>query len=284
MLDVHVIDSERPGPVFLVLGAIHGNEKCGSHAIARAVMEIRSGIFRIKAGKLVCVPICNPAAYQRNQRYVETNLNRVIKRHKSPFRYEDKLANAVVALIDQCDVMLDLHSYSSGKRPFLFLDNDTKEQADFARALNIPYWVTGWNDLYQDQPVLWSGDTTTYALSKPGRMGLLVECGLHEDPQSAVVAYNSLRAALAYYKLTDPYDMPRAEPPTVTRMKAMVVKKKEGLFLKDWQHLDPVTKGMPILRYDDGEIYFSPIDGVIMLPAKRTPVGEEWVYFGEEVA
>lgn len=285
MLDVHVIDSEKPGPVFLVLGAIHGNEKCGTHAIARAVMEIRSGIFKLKKGKLVCAPICNPAAYQQDKRYIETNLNRVITKQKKPRLYEEKLALAVTALIDQADVMLDLHSYSSGKRPFLFIDNDTKEQHEFAAALRIPYWVTGWNALYEGQHhTLWSGDTTTYALSKKGRMGLLVECGMHDDPQSAVVGYNCIRAALAYYEMTDPYRMPRIEPPTVSRMKAMLVKEKEGRFLKDWQHLDPVSKGMPILRYDDGEIYSSPVDGVIMMPCKSTPIGEEWVYFGEEVA
>ena len=63
-------------------------------------------------------------------------------------------------------------------------------------------------------------------------------------------------------------------------MTNMLVKEKEGKFLKDWQHLDPVSQGMPILRYDDGKLYFAPIDGVIILPGKKTKIGEEWVYFG----
>ncbi len=281
MLDTLVFDTQKPGPTLLVFGAIHGNEKCGTHAIARTVIELRSGIFGLKCGKLVMVPICNPEAYKRDVRYVEANLNRVIKTHAKARKYEHTLANELTALIDSCDVLLDLHSYSSGRRPFLFLDNDTQEQKDFAAALNIPYWVTGWNDMYADQPDLLQGDTTTYAFSK-GKMALLIECGLHEDPQSAVVGYKSLRATLAYHGMAEPFEIARGEPPTITRMKAMLVKNREGKFLKDWQHLDPVTKGMPILRFEDGVIYQSPVDGVILLPGKKARVGEEWVYFGVE--
>jgi len=244
-------------------------------------MELRSGIFKLNRGKLFCAPICNPEAYRRDVRYLEVNLNRVIEKHVKPGKYEENLANEIATLIDQADVLLDLHSYSSGKHPFLFLDNDTEEQREFAAALNIPYWVTGWNDLYQDKKHLLQGDTASYAFSK-GKTALLLECGMHENLQSAVVGYQSLRAALAYYGMTDPYEIVPAAPRTVYRMKALLVKEKEGKFLRDWQHLDLVTKGMPILRYDDGEIYFSPVDGVIMLPGKKTRIGEEWVYFGAE--
>ncbi len=281
MLDTLVFDTQKPGPALLVFGAIHGNEKCGTHAIARTAIELRSGIFGLKKGKLVMVPICNPEAYKRDVRYVEANLNRVIKAHAKIHKYEYALANELIALIDNCDVLLDLHSYSSGRRPFLFLDNDTQEQKDFAAALNIPYWVTGWNDMYADKPELLQGDTTTYAFAQK-KMALLIECGLHEDPQSAVVGYKSLRAALSHHGMAEPYETTRGEPPTVTRMKAMLVKDREGKFLKDWQHLDPVKKGMPILRYDDGHIYHAPVDGVILLPGKKARLGEEWVYFGTE--
>lgn len=281
MLETLVFDTQKPSPTLLVFGAIHGNEKCGTHAIARAAVELRCGIFGLKRGRLVMVPICNPEAYKRDIRYVDVNLNRVIKPHPKILRYEHGPANDVVALIDQCDVLLDLHSYSSGRRPFLFLDNDTQEQKDFAAALNIPYWVTGWNEMYENEKDLLQGDTTTYAFSK-GKMALLVECGLHEDPQSAVVGYKSLRAALAYHGMAEPFEKAYSEPPTITRMKAMLVKNREGKFLKDWQHLDPVTKGMPILRFEDGMIYQSPVDGVILLPGKKARIGEEWVYFGVE--
>ena len=210
MLDTLVFDTQKPGPTLLVFGGVHGNEKCGTHAIARTVIELRSGIFGLKRGKLIMVPICNPEAYKRDIRYVETNLNRVIKKHPKILRYEHGLANELVTLIDSCDVLLDLHSYSSGRRPFLFLDNDTQEQKEFAAALNIPYWVTGWNEMYENEKDLLQGDTTTYAFSK-GKMALLIECGLHEDPQSAIIGYKSLRATLAYHDMAEPFEKARGK-------------------------------------------------------------------------
>lgn len=281
MLDTEIFEGRNRGPNLLVFGAIHGNEKCGTHAIGRAIMELRSAVFKLEKGRVIFVPICNPEAYRADARYVEVNLNRVIRKHAKVLRHEHALANELTALIDKCDVLLDLHSYSSGRRPFLFLDNDTEEQRAFAQAMNIPYWVTGWNDVYAGQQDVSQGDTTSYAFAQK-KMALLIECGLHEDPQSAVVGYKSLRAALAYYGMAEPYERSRAEPPSVMRMTDMLVKQREGRFLKDWQHLDPVSKGMPILRYDDGDIYMSPVDGVVLLPGKKTRIGEEWIYFGVE--
>lgn len=279
MLDILTFDSGKPGPTFLVLGSVHGNEKCGTHAIGRAAMELRAGIFSITAGKLVCVPICNPEAYRLNVRYVDANLNRVVKKHDTPVKYEEKIANELVKVIDACDVMLDLHSYTSGVRPFLFIEFDTPEEKAFAAAMHIPYWVTGWGALYADKKDLWQGDTCTYAFEQ-GKLPLLIECGQHDDPAAAHVGYRSLRAALAHFKLTDSYDAPYAPAPQINKLQSVVIKKKEGRLLKPWQHLDPVSKGTPILEYEDGEVVTSPVDGVVIMPGPKVKIGEEWIYFG----
>ena len=34
-----------------------------------------------------------------------------------------------------------------------------------------------------------------------------------------------------------------------------------------------------LLQYDDGEIYASPIDGVVVMPVQKSKVGEEWIFF-----
>jgi predicted deacylase len=279
MLDVLTFDSGKPGPVLLVLGSVHGNEKCGTHAIGRAVMELRSGVLSLDRGKLVFVPICNPEAYRRNERYVEANLNRVVRKRDNPTVYEHKLANELAEIIGKADFMLDLHSYTSGVRPFLFVEYDTPEERAFAAAMRIPFWVTGWNALYADQQDLWQGDTCTYAFEQ-GKLALLVECGQHDDPQAAHVGYRCIRAALAHFGLTAAFDAQETSPPQVNMLHSMHIKKKEGKLLKPWQHLDPISRGTPVLQYDDGEIILSPIDGVVIMPGAATKVGEEWIYFG----
>ena len=41
------------GPTLAVLGAIHGNERCGAEAIARLVKEIDNGAVTLKRGTMV---------------------------------------------------------------------------------------------------------------------------------------------------------------------------------------------------------------------------------------
>ncbi len=278
MLDTITFDSGKPGPTLLVLGSVHGNEKCGTQAIGRAAMELRSGIFSLDKGKLVVAPICNPEAYRRNKRYHEVNLNRVVKKHDKPSLYEHGLANELTAIIDGCDLMLDLHSYTGGVKPFLFVEYDTPDERAYAAAMRIPHWVKGWNALYHDKAELWQGDTCTYAFEK-GKLAILVECGQHDDPAAALVGYQCIRRALAHFGLAGSFDAEPAPKPDVCRLHSVHVKRGEGRLLKPWQHLDPVAKGDPVLQYDSGEILASPVDGVVVMPVEKSTIGEEWIFF-----
>lgn len=278
-LTVRTFHGAAPGRRFLTLGAIHGNEKCGTEAISRLMTELDSGIVTLAAGTLVCAPICNPEAYARDLRYVEQNLNRIIAPHAAPACAEQRRANEVVALIDQCDILLDLHSYSAGVKPFLFLDKEDASHRAYAAALGITDWVAGWNDAYASATGdLNNGDTVSYAHSK-GKIATLVECGIHTDPAGGGVGYRALRAALAHFGMTAPYPLAGASP-TISRLTSIVAKDREGDFTRDWQHLDPVKAGDVIARYTDGEEVRAPHDGVVILPGRTAALGAEWVYFG----
>ena len=39
---------QRAGPRLIVLGAVHGNETCGTHAIERVARELDSGALRLQ--------------------------------------------------------------------------------------------------------------------------------------------------------------------------------------------------------------------------------------------
>ncbi|MGH8848422.1 MAG: succinylglutamate desuccinylase, partial [Polaromonas sp.] len=39
-----------PGPRLLVLGAVHGNEVCGTHAITQILTELDSGTLAVERG------------------------------------------------------------------------------------------------------------------------------------------------------------------------------------------------------------------------------------------
>ena len=66
----------RPGPKLIVLGAVYGNETCGTEAIQRTRQEIERGVLRIESGTLTMLPIANPPAHQFERWNGDRNLNR----------------------------------------------------------------------------------------------------------------------------------------------------------------------------------------------------------------
>jgi len=68
--------STQPGVRLIVLGAVHGNETCGTRAIERAIGEIETGTLALHAGRVTWVPVANPLAYEKRRRTGDRNLNR----------------------------------------------------------------------------------------------------------------------------------------------------------------------------------------------------------------
>jgi len=77
MLSISSYSGATPGPHILILGGIHGDERCGVIALSHLKFELEQKVISLKAGRVTLVPLCNPAAYQKNQRFIKHNLNRV---------------------------------------------------------------------------------------------------------------------------------------------------------------------------------------------------------------
>ena len=225
-LAVYHFTGAAPGPHLLVLGAIHGNEVCGTAALARLKLELDLGLITLACGQLTIVPVCNPAAYLAGKRFIDANLNRIVKHWDDPHYPEQHYANQVTALIEAADIVLDLHSYSAGTIPYVFLDYPTPENTGFARALGLHHFLTGWPELYQAAPNLSEGDTIQYA-HEAGKRGVLVECGAHDDPASLAVASIVLANALAYCGMTDARHSP--EPLKTWRVEHVITCDQEEL-------------------------------------------------------
>src|SRR5258706_8321096 len=83
----------EPGPRLIVLGAVHGNETCGTVAIRRVLDDIAAGRLVIVRGAVSFVPVTNPLAYERGQRQGDRNLNRKLAPTTDPREFEDHVAN-----------------------------------------------------------------------------------------------------------------------------------------------------------------------------------------------
>jgi predicted deacylase len=79
----HSIRALQPGPRFIVLGAVHGNEIAGTRAIERVLSEIDSGSLRIVRGTVTFVPVTNPLAYRNGQRIGDRNLTQLTAQHRA---------------------------------------------------------------------------------------------------------------------------------------------------------------------------------------------------------
>lgn len=310
-LRVHQYAGLQPGPRLLILGAVHGNEICGTRALERLIAEIDSGALRIARGTLTLVPITNPLAYQLKQRQGDRNLNRNLGPKSAPADFEDHIANALCPLLDAHEVLLDLHSFHTGGQPFVMLgprDNagtlepfaHAEAEARLVAHLGVKRVVEGWLDTYalgvgrrrarhpEANPLLldaaYGVGTTEYMRSRGG-YGVTLECGQHDDPVAPEVAYRAIRQTLALLQLTD---TPLEEPPTtfeVLKLEDVIDLENSGdTFVREWQSFDPLKAGEVIGHRHDGTPVTAEADGFIVFPNPRALPGNEWFYFARNSA
>ena len=275
------------GPKFLVIGAIHGNEKCGTLACERVMNEIDNGALKILRGRVTFVPIGNPQAYRDDRRYAERNLNRFLVPMTQPDCYEAQLGNILCPMLADCDVHLAIHSYTVGGNAFVIVGPYEPKEYEFATQLGPRTMLTGWVDAYAKtgKSKRANDEESTGSIEYARRFGAIavnIECGQHRDPAAPDVAYHAIRNAMRYLNLTD-------ETATVVPIETSIVKvthvyyhEEGGKFPHSWKHLEVVKKDQPMAFRADGSAILAPDHGVIIMPKENSSNGEEWFYFGVE--
>lgn len=306
-------DSPEPGPRFLVTGAVHGNEVCGTKAIRRLVAEFESGARTLRRGRLTLVPVTNPKAYALGQRMGDRNLNRRLRPTTQPTQFEDHVANWLCPLLAEHEVLLDLHSFQAAGRPFVMVgpENNSGPLQPFAHAerelalakvLGVQRGVDGWLQTYADGVAkrrAWAatlppealvgvdldeayGVGTTEAMRQMGGIALTLECGQHEDPQAPEVAYRAILNALIHLGMVD------GDAPPVQSMEGLSLcsvhdKADDGdQFAKAWVSFDRVRAGELIGHRASGEAILAPMDGAIVFPNAKARAGQEWFYLASD--
>jgi predicted deacylase len=301
----------RPGPRLIVLGAVHGDETCGTRAIERVVREIDDGTLRLVAGRLTLVPVTNPLAYAERRRAGDRNLNRKLAPTPTPREHEDHVANWLCPLLAEHEVLLDLHSFRSPGVPFVFLgpaDNAgtvepfaqaAREEA-LALRLGVGRAAFGWLSTYAagserrralaatmpdaklDIDPAYGIGTTEYMRSVGG-CGVTLECGQHDDPEAPEVAHRAIVRTLAHLGLSDAPDPAPAQDMQSLRLCEVVDKTNAGdAFAKSWRSFDPVAAGERIGTRADGTPVVAPFAGMIVFPNPAAETGQEWFYLAKE--
>ena len=292
-----------PGARLIVLGAVHGNETCGTQAIRRVINEIESGQLTLHAGSVTFVPITNPLAYVRQQRMGDRNLNRNLVPTDEPVEFEDRIANWLCPLLAQHDALLDLHSFHTAGQPFVMLgpEDNTGSLEPFARSaeetalalrLGVHRFVDGWLDTYaagvarrlaagvsaREADVHYGVGTTEFMRAQGG-IALTLECGQHDDPAAPDVAYRAIHNTLAHLRLVSA-PAPRAVSDTEALRLYEVIDRAhaDDQFARAWSSFDPVRAGEVIGVRQNGSPVAADRGGYIVFPNPRALPGQEWFY------
>ncbi|MEY8117838.1 succinylglutamate desuccinylase/aspartoacylase family protein [Falsihalocynthiibacter sp. BN13B15] len=171
-IPVVVINGAKPGPVFWVNGAIHGDEPEGPLACMLAGKRIDAATL---SGAVVMVPVVNPIAFSAAERGnpLDTftyDMNRIYPGKPNGY-FSERVADAHwQAMKDVADLEISIHS--GGSHSFLdkaiFVD-ETPEAVELAKAMGA-----GWGCIMSSfNP---SGSPMA-ALKSIGKTGITVELG-----------------------------------------------------------------------------------------------------------
>ncbi|MGZ8259361.1 MAG: succinylglutamate desuccinylase/aspartoacylase family protein [Caldimonas sp.] len=303
----------QAGPRLIVLGAVHGDEICGTLAIERVAREIDDGTLPLVAGTLTLVPVSNPLAYAERRRAGDRNLNRKLAPTAAPREHEDHVANWLCPLLASHEVLLDLHSFRTPGAPFVFLgppDNAgpvepfaqaAREEA-IALRLGVERAVFGWLTTYAagserrsavaarmpdarlDTDPAYGIGTTEY-MRAVGGCAVTLECGAHDDPAAPAVAHRAIVRTLAHLGISDAPDPAPAARMESLRLCEVVDRTAAGdAFAKPWRSFDPIDAGERIGSRADGTPVEAPFAGVIVFPNPAAEPGQEWFYLAQPSA
>jgi len=286
-------ESFRPGPHAMIAALTHGNEFCGAHALA---FLFESG-FRPAVGTLT-LAFMNVAAYRRfsaanphASRYVEEDLNRVWDEtvlDGGKRSVERDRARVLRPLIDGVDVLLDIHSMQHATEPLVLTGLQAKT-VELAKRLKLPGTI-----------MCDAGHTAGRRLRDYGgfddpastKTALLVECGAHWAPESAMVAR---LAALRFldglglmpkdYRTRHLADLPPAEVPRVIEVTdAVTVASHDFAFVQPFTGLERIAEAGTVIAHDGGKPIATPYANcVLVMPSRRLSPGQTAVRLGRYV-
>lgn len=270
-----------PGPRLLVLGGVHGNEPCGGQGIELLMSDLDTGQLKLNKGSIACIPVANPQALHLQKRYVERDLNRHMYPKKKPKAYEDFIDPILCDQVSQCDIVIDLHSYTSPGGPFCFLGYSSQTELQLARHLGIKNFVYDWAKAYTQscsQDPNESMGTVEYARSL-GKIAMTVECGQHYNSDVVAIAHQVILNALSHLQMIA-HSVQTNLDQTFVQMQKVIYKREEGQMTKNWHHLDHLAAGEPIAYYITGEIITADCESVMLMPDQGAAIGSEWFYLG----
>ena len=259
---VIVIKGRRPGPVFGVTSALHGNEVNGIPVVHRLVETLNPHALR---GTVVVCPVINVPGFLANQRvYTDgTDLNHVMPGRRDGNESDFYAYRVVERIVCKFSVLVDLHTASFGRVNSLYVRANMEEPTTAALAL-----------LQRPQIILHnppSDQTLRGAAAELGIPAITVEVGDPQvfQPRHIRPTLAGIRAMLSELKMLPKRAKSERPPPVVCSQSAWNFTSHGGLLDVTPDVGEKVGAGQLIATQTDafGDLvaeYTSPHDGIII--------------------
>lgn len=281
-------DSGIDGPHALVCALTHGNEISGAIALDHVMRHD----VRPAAGRL-SIAFMNTNAYHQfdptrphASRYIDEDFNRLWNPtilEAPQHSIERRRARELRPLVDDVDLLLDLHSMQSGEKPILLSGPAGKGRA-FARRIGGNATIV--SDLGHGRGTR----MRDYGrFNTPGDLhnAVLAECGPHWKHVTAEMAIETVYRFLAVTGVVAPSALP-VEIPDAPRAASWV--EVTGRFVPEtgvaqfsrvFENLETVPEAGTVIAHDGPREIRTPYDNcILVMPARRLVTGQTAVRLG----
>ncbi len=290
---VTTFDSGQPGPHVMVMAVTHGNELCGAIAVD---WLFKQGV-QPRQGKL-SLGFSNWRAYQSfdennplASRFVDEDINRVwdvstLEGDRNTV--ETERARELRPIIDEVDLLLDIHSMTTFCEP-LMLSGPLEKGRELAKTVSIPEYV-----------VCDEGHAAGKRMRDYGGFGdpaspknaLLVECGQHWEKRSEQVAHDVTLRFLESAGVVDGdfvaanmRDSAQPEQKIIEVSGPYTITAEQPFTWKDvYTGFEVIEKAGTVLGWDGDKEVGTPYDNcVLIMPNRLKARGHSAVRFGRYV-
>jgi len=203
-------DSGVPGPHVMINALTHGNEVCGAivvDALLRLGLRPRRGQLTLSFANIEAY-LSFQASQPDAARFVDQDLNRIwtaaILDDSSRSSSELARGRALRPLVDQADLLLDLHSMHEKSAP-LIVCGPLDKGIELALQLGAPATVICDEGHPEGRRMR---DYDGFGDPASDKNALLVECGQHWEPNAVTVARDCTARFLVLSGVVDAADLP----------------------------------------------------------------------------
>jgi len=268
---VIVIRGERPGPVFGITAAVHGNELNGIPVIHRLVQRINAE--KLRGTIVAAAPINVPGFHRHVRRFVDQrDLNSMFPGRPSGHTSHVYANRLIERLVSHFDYLVDLHTASFGRQNSLYVRADMREPMTAEMAFLARPEI-----ILHNPP---SDSTLRGAAAELDIPSITVEIG---DPQIFQPKYikptlTGIRSMLSRVKMLPKRSFAPGRPPVLCRASKWIYTDHGGLLEVFPQVAESVAQGDLIARQRDifGDVvreYHAPRSGVV-IGRSTNPVGQ----------